>query len=121
MARQVIKATSDRFKTIQEGLQTCLIHRNDRLWTTYDEIWFAECDKNEQTTGRVIRVRVTHILFGEMFGLEAAHVLISYRPADSGIASLPVMNFTYEQISAVTNECRETLLDPDSRKQEVLF
>jgi len=30
MARQVIKAPSDRFKTIQEGLQTCLIHRNDR-------------------------------------------------------------------------------------------
>ena len=51
MARQVIKATSDRLKTIQEGLQTCLIHRNDRLWTTYDEIWFAECDKNEHTTG----------------------------------------------------------------------
>ena len=56
-----------------------------------------------------------------MFGLEAAQALISYRPADSGIASLPVMNFTYEQISAVTNECRETLLDPDSPKQEVLF
>jgi len=44
MTRHVIKIDASSFKDIRAGRQTCLIHRNDRLWNPGDEIWFAECD-----------------------------------------------------------------------------
>ena len=44
MTRHVIKIDASSFKDVRSGRQTCLIHRNDRLWNPGDEIWFAECD-----------------------------------------------------------------------------
>jgi hypothetical protein len=48
MARQIIKTAASRFETIQEGHQTCVILKNDRLWSTYDELSFVECGEDGQ-------------------------------------------------------------------------
>jgi hypothetical protein len=113
MARQIIKTTASRFETIQSGHQTCVILKNERLWSTYDEFWFVECDKEKQPTGRVVPARATFIQ-----GLQSALSLVSIRPLGSGIEALPIEITTKEVIAAVINESHETLLmaeSPDKR------
>jgi Domain of unknown function (DUF3850) len=119
MARQIIKTTASRFETIQSGHQTCVILNNDRLWSTYDEFWFVECDKEKQPTGRVVLARATFIQFG-CEGLQSALSLVSIRPLGSGIEALPIEITTKEVIAAVMNESHETLLMAGRPRQEML-
>jgi hypothetical protein len=78
MTRHLIKTHVDDFDTIRLGYQTCVIQPNDRIRSTGDELWFAECGPDDQFTGAVIRTVVTFIVFGEIFGLQLAHELLSF-------------------------------------------
>jgi hypothetical protein len=119
MARQIIKTTASRFEDIQEGSLTCVILKNDRLWSTYDELWFVECDKDGQPTGRVVRARATFIQHGAD-EIKEAHSLISIRPLGSGREPMPIENTTKDVIAAVIKESYETLLVPGKPRQEML-
>src|SRR5262249_23184976 len=95
MTRHVIKIDASSFKDVRSGRQTCLIHRNDRLWNPGDEIWFAECDGDPlilnrdgrpycysaggQFTGSVIRQLIIFTEFGGL-GLEKGYVALYLQP-----------------------------------------
>jgi hypothetical protein len=115
MARQIIKTAASRFKNIQEGNQTCVLLKNDRLWSTYDELWFVECNRNEQPTGKVVRCRTTLIEFNPAFD-EVGHSILSLRPLGAGLEALPIETTTREVIARVTQESYETLCDGGQTK-----
>ena len=52
MTHHLIKTDVDDFDTIRLGYQTCVIQRNDRILSTGDELWFAECGPDDQFNGR---------------------------------------------------------------------
>src|SRR5215831_19462872 len=105
MTRHVIKIDASSFKDIRAGRQTCLIHRNDRLWNPGDEIWFAECDGDPlilnrdgrpycysaggQFTGSVIRQLIIFTEFGGL-GLEKGYVALYLQPLHRRLENLPV-------------------------------
>jgi len=119
MARQIIKTTASRFEVIREGYQTCVILKNDRLWTTYDELWFVECGKDGEPTGKVVRARVTFIEGSAQ--LESAHLLLSIYPLGRGREAMPIETTTKDVIAAVMKESYETLLMPGKPRQEMLY
>ena len=116
MTRHVIKIDASSFKDIRAGRQTCLIHRNDRLWNPGDEIWFAECDGDPlilnrdgrpycysaggQFTGSVIRQLIIFTEFGGL-GLEKGYVALYLQPLHRRLENLPVETFTKAQITGV--------------------
>jgi hypothetical protein len=120
MARQIIRTAASRFETIQEGHQTCVILENDRLWSTYDELWFVECGKDGQSTGRVVRASVTFIQ-GGLDELRDALVLVSIRPLGRGLEVMPIETTTTDVLAAVMKDSYETLLMPGKPRQEMLY
>ncbi len=120
MARQIIRTTTNRFESIQKGYQTCVILENDRLWSTYDELWFVECGADGQATGKVARARATFIEL-DPDRIKQAHVLISIRPLNSGIEAMPIETTSKGVIAAVQKESYETLLIHGKPRQEMLY
>ena len=116
MTRHVIKIDASSFNDVRSGRQTCLIHRNDRLWNPGDEIWFAECDGDPlilnrdgrpyccsaggQFTGSVIRQLIIFTEFGGL-GLEKGYVALYLQPLHRRLEKLPVETFTKAQITGV--------------------
>jgi hypothetical protein len=120
MARQIIKTTASRFELIQEGHQTFVVLTNDRMWSNYDELWFVECGKDGQPTGRVVRA---HAPFME--GIEdenhIAYQIMSIRPLGRGCEAMPIETTTRDVIAAVMKESYETLLMPGKPRQEMYY
>jgi hypothetical protein len=121
MPVQFIKTTLDAFMDIQAGRRSAVIVKNDRIWSTYDEIFFVECDKQESPTGRMVRMGVNTSQFGEFFGLAPAHQILFLRPIDREPEPLPVENASREEIEAAIKQNETTLRSPHHIKQGILY
>jgi hypothetical protein len=80
----------------------------------------AEADNADKLTGRVIRVQVSYIQFGEIFGLKSAHVLLSFRPLPKPLERIQIEKASAAQIDLALAQSRQTLLDEDKSPLAVL-
>ena len=70
MTLQIIKTTPQAFEAIQSGRRTAVIVKNDRSWSTYDEILFCGCNDEEIPTGKFVRTGLSGSQVGEILGLK---------------------------------------------------
>lgn len=120
MALQVLKTEAGMFAEIQSGRITAIIVKNDRIWSTYDELVFAECDKSEKFTGRFVRLGVGGSRFGEIFGLQPAHELLYLRALDKQYEPIAVETATRDALETAHKQTEATLRAPDVIKQGLI-
>ena len=75
-----LKTWNSVFGAITEGLKTAEFRKNDRNFKVDDILLLREYlpDKKEYT-GREIRTRVTHCVYGGMFGIPKGYCLMSIK------------------------------------------
>lgn len=74
-----LKCVQPFFDLVLEGDKTAEMRYNDRYFQVGDRILLKEWIEEERRfTGREIRLRITHILFGGQYGIESGWVMISF-------------------------------------------
>jgi Domain of unknown function (DUF3850) len=121
MPLQIIKTSAEAFEEIQSGRRTAAIVKNDRTWSTYDEIFFVECDNESTPTGNFVRMAVNSTQFGEIFGLAPAHGLLFLRATDKQPQPLPIEKASRAALESALKENEATVRSPQGVKQGVLF
>ena len=73
-----LKTWPEFFEPLRTGDKRCEVRKDDRGFSVGDKLNLREWDQNAQRyTGRVIWMRVTHILRGGQFGIKPGHVCMS--------------------------------------------
>lgn len=120
MGLQVLKTEASVFAEIQSGRRTAIIVKNDRIWSTYDELVFAECDKSENFTGRFVRLGVGGSRFGVDFGLQPAHQLLYLQALNKKRQPVEIETATRVDLETALKQTEANLRAPDVIKQRII-
>lgn len=74
-----LKIEPQFFEPLRTGLKRCELRKNDRNYAVDDLLIISEFILNPypQYTGRVLAMRITHIVEGGCYGLESGWVCLS--------------------------------------------
>lgn len=117
MTLQVLKTSVEMFGDIQSGRKMAVIVKNDRIWSTYDELLFAECDASKNFTGRFVRLGVNSMRMGDLFGLQPAHQLIYLKALDRSPPVIEIENASIADLELAMKKTEANLRAPDVIKQ----
>lgn len=81
MALHTLKTDQQYYEAITAGLKTFELRKNDRGFMAGDVLALAELTQDKkELTGRVSRYKVTYVLHGPGFGLQAGYVAMAIQP-----------------------------------------
>ncbi|HVJ92322.1 MAG TPA: ASCH/PUA domain-containing protein [Labilithrix sp.] len=85
MAEHELKVWPSFFRELAEGRKRFEARRADRDYAVGDVLRLREWDPQHAPyslayTGRELRMRVTYVLFGGRFGIDAGHCVMSIEP-----------------------------------------
>lgn len=81
MKTHELKAWPQYFQAVLDGRKTFEVRKNDRGFEVGDELHLVEFDPNPDPdepnfSGRHLHARVTYVLVGGAFGVEAGHCVL---------------------------------------------
>lgn len=71
-----LKTLSPFFQAVRDGDKTFEVRKNDRGFRVGDTLELHEWDERNGYTGRAVQRRVTYVLPGDQFGIEAGYVVM---------------------------------------------
>lgn len=74
-----LKIQKQYFNSVLSNEKTFEIRKNDRDYRVGDKLILSEIYENGFQTGRLLIVKITYILFGPCYGLEAGFCIMSVK------------------------------------------
>jgi hypothetical protein len=90
MTEHELKCWPEPFKDVLDGVKLCEVRKNDRDFKVGDVLLLREWRRERDThlggdfTGQRVRMRITHVVAGGLFGLPADMCVLSISPAPEG-------------------------------------